>query len=45
MILYNRINSIIFFSEYQPIIQKLSKLEKEVIISHILNRDSKGFSL
>jgi len=45
IILYNRINSITSFSEYRPIVQKLSKLKEEVIISYILDRDSRGFSL
>ena len=45
MILYNRINNIISFFEYQPIAQKLSKLKEEVIISYILNQDFRGFLL
>jgi len=35
----------ISFSKYRPIAQKLSKLKEEVIISHILNQDSRGFLL
>jgi len=45
MILYNKMNSITSFFKYWSIAQKLSKLEEEVIISHILDRDSKGFLL
>jgi hypothetical protein len=30
--------------EYRPVAQKLSELEEQVIVSHILDRDSRGFS-
>jgi hypothetical protein len=44
MILYNKINGTTSFSKYRLVAQKLSELEEEVIISYILNRDSRGFS-
>jgi hypothetical protein len=42
--LRDRMNGTTSFSEYRPVAQKLSELEEEVIISHILDRDSRGFS-
>ena len=41
--LTDRINSYAISSEYRPVAHKLTELEEEVIIQHILELDTRGF--
>ena len=43
-ILCDRMNGVTSINDCRPIVQKLTKVEDEMIIQHVFDQDSRGFS-